>query len=74
MGGVDTLAKLRAVDPGLRAIASSGYSRDETLSDPGAAGFDGILPKPYKLDELATVVALVLGTRDARPATQVAGC
>ncbi|HSY40369.1 MAG TPA: ATP-binding protein, partial [Polyangia bacterium] len=73
MGGVDTLAKLRAVDPGLRAIASSGYSRDQTLSDPAAAGFDGILPKPYKLDELATVVALVLRTRDARPATQVAG-
>jgi CheY-like chemotaxis protein len=74
MGGVDTLAKLRAVDPGLRAIASSGYSRDQTLSDPRAAGFDGILPKPYKLDELAAVVALVLGDRDARPATQVAGC
>ena len=73
MGGVDTLAKLRSVDPGLRAIASSGYSRDETLSHPGAAGFDGILPKPYKLDELAMIVALVLGTGDARPATQIAG-
>ena len=72
MGGVDTLAKLRAVDPGLRAIASSGYSRDQTLSDPAAAGFDGILPKPYKLDELATVVALVLSTRDARPTTRLA--
>ncbi len=73
MGGVDTLAKLRAVDPGLRAIASSGYSRDETLSQPGAAGFDGILPKPYKLEELAMIVALILGPREARPATQVAG-
>jgi PAS domain S-box-containing protein len=69
MGGIDTLAQLRATDPGLRAIASSGYSSDETMSDPRAAGFDGILPKPYKLTDLATIVARVLQS-SRRPATE----
>ncbi len=60
MGGVDTLARLRTVDPGLRAIASSGYSRHDTDAELRRTGFDGILPKPYKLASLAAVVAEVL--------------
>ncbi len=66
MGGVDTLARLRGVDPGLRAIASSGYSRHDTDAELRRSGFDGILPKPYKLDSLAALVAEVLALHTAR--------
>jgi PAS domain S-box-containing protein len=57
MGGTETLARLRAIDPGLRAIASSGYSTGDVMAEPRAFGFVGTLAKPYTLAELERVVA-----------------
>jgi two-component system, cell cycle sensor histidine kinase and response regulator CckA len=54
--------------PGLRAIATSGYSSGPVLAAPGAFGFSGTLPKPYTITRLATVVDAVLAGR-ARPET-----
>lgn len=68
MGGVETLARLRAVAPGIRAIATSGYSSGPVLAEPGAYGFSGTLPKPYTMAELATVVDALLGD-SSRPAS-----
>jgi two-component system, cell cycle sensor histidine kinase and response regulator CckA len=38
------------------AIASSGYSNDPVMSDHAAHGFDGVLPKPYSVEQLATAL------------------
>ncbi len=62
-GGLDTLPRLRATDPALRAVASSGYARNDTSAELKASGFDGILPKPYKLDDLAAIVTEVMRPR-----------
>jgi two-component system cell cycle sensor histidine kinase/response regulator CckA len=67
MGGVGTLSQLRAREPGLRAIARSGYSSDPVLAQPATFGFSGTLPKPYTIAELAAVVDSVLRST-GRPA------
>jgi PAS domain S-box-containing protein len=61
MGGVETLSRLRRLEPAVRAIASSGYSGDPAMIDPEAHGFAGRLAKPYTVLELEDVVTRVLG-------------
>jgi PAS domain S-box-containing protein len=60
MGGVETLAALRERQPGLRAIASSGYSSDPVMADPQKYGFQGTLPKPYLIDDVSRALAALL--------------
>lgn len=57
MGGQDALGILRAQGCTARAIASSGYSTDAVMADHRAYLFDGILVKPYDMDDLAAAVA-----------------
>ncbi len=52
MGGKETIERLLAVDPGIKAIVSSGYSDDAVMSDYQKYGFSACLTKPYKLQEL----------------------
>lgn len=63
LGGRDTLARLRELDPNVRALASSGYSEDDILARPQEFGFCAILPKPYTRGALveALSAALTLG-------------
>ena len=52
MGGRETIERLLAVNPKIRAIVSSGYSDDAVVSDYNKYGFSARLTKPYKLQEL----------------------
>ncbi len=66
MGGVETLAAMRSVQPDVKAIVCSGYSTDPVMADPAAFGFSAVLPKPFSLAQLAEVVKSVThGARDA---------
>jgi PAS domain S-box-containing protein len=58
LGGKETLARLRAVDPGVRAVVSSGYSDDESLGQYSEHGFHAVLRKPYVVEELAAALAM----------------
>lgn len=60
MGGEETIANLRAIDPEAKAIVSSGYSSDPIMADFPRYGFCGVLPKPYQLSELNAVLQRVL--------------
>jgi len=44
------------MDPKARAIVSSGYSTDPIMANPTAYGFIGVLPKPFRLEEVAEAV------------------
>ena len=61
MGGLEALKWIRAVDPDVRAIVSSGYSNDPVIAKYRDYGFQGVIVKPYRLAELNEVVASVLG-------------
>ncbi len=60
MGGAEALEQLRALHPGVQAIASSGYSSGPVLGDPSASGFNAALPKPYTVDDLLAAVQAML--------------
>jgi CheY-like chemotaxis protein len=60
MGGRETLEVLRQIDPAVRAIVSSGYSHDPVMASYRAHHFQGILPKPYDLDQLRQVLEQTL--------------
>ena len=61
MGGVDTVKKLMAIDPRVRAIVSSGYSNDPVMTDFRKYGFMGALAKPYTMKDLSDTLNSVLG-------------
>jgi two-component system, cell cycle sensor histidine kinase and response regulator CckA len=57
MGGKDAAKKILAIDPKARLIVSSGYSDDPVMADYERFGFILSLPKPYRLSELAKILA-----------------
>jgi len=56
MGGREAMQELLKIDPNVRAIVSSGYSGDPILANFRSHGFCGIVPKPYRLADLASAV------------------
>jgi PAS domain S-box-containing protein len=63
MGGKETIQRLREIDPQVKAIVSSGYSQDTVMSDFKKYGFAGVVPKPYRIDELSKAVHKAMGSR-----------
>ncbi len=57
MGGLETIKRLKQLDPNVSAIASSDYSTDPVISSYRDFGFVGAIPKPYCLDELEKVIS-----------------
>ena len=60
MGGIAALKEMQKIYPGIKAIASSGYSSDPILANPLDYGFVGKLSKPYRTDELALMISSIL--------------
>ena len=60
LDGKETIARLLQIDPGVRAIVSSGFVNDPVMSAFWEDGFIEILPKPYKTNELEAVIRRVL--------------
>jgi len=56
MGGRETVEKLRSYDPGVKAIVSSGYTNDPVMQDYAHYGFSGRLTKPYRINEMKTLL------------------
>ena len=60
MDGLQTLTALREIQPGLKVVLISGYDTDEKIQQ--ALGMKQVefLQKPYKINDLATLVARFL--------------
>jgi CheY-like chemotaxis protein len=52
LGGRETISLLKAYDPAVKAIVSSGHSNDPVVLDFMQYGFSGKLSKPYKISDL----------------------
>jgi len=60
MGGRETIKMLKEIEPGVKAIVSSG-SRDSVLmTDFRRFGFSAVLPKPYGIEELTDTLRKVI--------------
>lgn len=60
MGGKEAIQKLRAIDPQVKGIVSSGYFEDPGITGYEKHGFSGVVAKPYTLEELGQKLSEVL--------------
>ncbi|MBI5558660.1 MAG: PAS domain S-box protein [Deltaproteobacteria bacterium] len=56
MGGKEAIGKLRQFDSKVKVIVSSGYANDPVMSNYGSYGFNGVVPKPFSIQELNRVL------------------
>jgi hypothetical protein len=49
----------------VKAIVSSGYSGDPIMSNYREYGFIGVIPKPYRLQELSRALHAAMEGRDS---------
>ncbi len=52
LGGEHVISQLREMQPGIKAIVSSGYSDNPVVSDYRSHGFSAFLNKPYRISAL----------------------
>ncbi len=65
MGGKETMERLLEIDPGVKAIVSSGYSSDPVMSHFREFGFGGVVAKPFRIQKLGKTLRNVLdGSED----------
>ncbi len=60
MGGKETMQKLMQVDPGVKAIVSTGYTNDPVAREYSRYGFKGFIAKPSKVEDLAREINRIL--------------
>jgi CheY-like chemotaxis protein len=60
MGGAETVRRLLEIDPGVKAVVSSGYSDDAVTAAFREHGFSAFLKKPYRLEDLKAALAALL--------------
>jgi len=56
LGGAETIKKISEIDPGVRAIVSSGYSNDPIMAEHQKFGFSGVIAKPYEIKTLCEII------------------
>jgi PAS domain S-box-containing protein len=66
MGGKEAIKKLKKLDPKVKTIVSSGYANDPILANYREYGFDGMVPKPYKVEQLAETMHKIITGADQK--------
>lgn len=60
MGGREAVDQLHKLDPRAKAVVSSGHADDPAVLNYRDNGFAGVIPKPYRIDELDARLKKVL--------------
>jgi len=61
MGGKATIKQLLKIDPGVKAVVSSGYTDDSVMAGYRGYGFSGMAAKPYTIEQLGKALHDVIG-------------
>ncbi len=72
MGGKETVIKIREIDPLAKVIAFSGYSNDSIYRNYKGFGFDGVLSKPFSIEEFMATLQGVLKPPAISPSDRAA--
>ena len=54
------MEQLLKIDPGVKAIVSSGYSEDPIMAQFEKYGFRGMIAKPFRVAELSKILHQVI--------------
>ena len=60
MGGHNTFYQLKAIDPDVKVILSSGYVSEEEVNDILKQGAKAFIPKPHRIKAIAEEIRRVL--------------
>ena len=58
--GIEVMREVSAIRPGIKAILSSGYTKNEAIENFSRLGFREFLPKPYSPEKLIEMVVSIL--------------
>lgn len=61
MDGTQTFQALRDLDPELKVLVASGFTDDPHVAHLIKNGAHGIVPKPFKVDDLTTLIKQAFG-------------
>jgi PAS domain S-box-containing protein len=61
MGGKETIKKLLEIDPGVKAIVSSGYASGLDIAAYRKYGFKGAVAKPYTMEQMKKALQGLIG-------------
>jgi CheY-like chemotaxis protein len=61
MGGIETAAEIKKLDPSIPVFVSSGYSEDPAMANPREYGFTDSIRKPFQISELAEMLEKHIG-------------
>ena len=56
MGGKEAVRHILNLDPEAKVVASSGYSEDPVMFDYRKFGFQGVVSKPFKMEDLCAKI------------------
>jgi len=59
MGGKEAIQELKKLDPDIKALVSSGYSNDPIMSNFSDFGFEGVVTKPYRIQDMSNALRSV---------------
>lgn len=63
IGGEEAVKSLKSFDPAAKVIIISGYSNNHVITGYRDFGFDGVLGKPFTINELSRVIQNVLAEK-----------
>jgi CheY-like chemotaxis protein len=56
MGGNECIRQLRAINPAVTAVLTTGFSSDTEIQDIMQEGWAGFIRKPYRIEALSRVI------------------
>jgi CheY-like chemotaxis protein len=60
MGGREAIQRLKKMDPNIKAVVSSGYSTDPIMANFKTYGFQGVVVKPYQIQEMSEALQMLV--------------